>query len=823
MPNQMLLQPRDKTALIWKGQAVSYLELLSCIEGYARQLSVNAGENIVIFSENRLEWVYAFYAGLRQGCALVPVDFMSSVDDVAYILNDCRPAVVFASENTQVVMRQAIDKAGIDPLVLILDEMTEQVSPGKPVPVPMPPADKTMLLIYTSGTTGSPKGVMLSSENLLANMDSVSEEVPIYTPEQRVLVLLPLHHIFPLLGSMMAPLYTGGTCVFTTSMASEDILRALQDHHITLILAVPRFYNLIHKSILDKINQHLITRLIFSLAGLVQSSSFSRLLFGKVHQRFGGHVRYMVSGGAKLDEAVWKDFVTLGFEVLEGYGMTEAAPMIAFTRPGQARIGSPGQPMSCNEVRIDNDEILARGKNIMRGYYNRPEETAQVLKDGWLHTGDLGYLDDDNYLHITGRKKEIIILPSGKNINPAEIENKLAAMETLVKEVAVILHEEVLQAMVVVDFYQARRQGITDVEQYLKEQLISVYNQQATPYKRIMKLQLVGEELPKSRLGKLKRFCLPELLKENNTNTNARPQPGSSEFHAIRKFLADMKQREVYAEDHLQLDLALDSLDLVGLQSFLEETFGVDVDEQFLADYPTVGQISDFIQQNKTRTSLSKLDWSNILKQQNHFTIPESWFLHNPLRHLLAGFARIYFRLTVGGLEHLKDGPFILAPNHQSFMDGLFVATFLDNRVMKRTWFFAKQKHVNKPWLKFMASRNNIIVLDLDRDLKHSLQILAEVLRQGDNIIIFPEGTRTKNGKTGRFHKTYAILARELQVPIVPVAIKGAWHALPTGSRLPKFASPIHIEYLEPVNPDELDYEVLNQLVKNRIEESLTS
>ncbi|NNJ92845.1 MAG: AMP-binding protein, partial [Gammaproteobacteria bacterium] len=337
----MLLQPRENTALVWNEQAVSYRELLSRIEGYGQQLLVEANENIVIFSENRLEWVYAFYAGLKHGCTMVPVDFMGSVDDVAYILGDCCPAIVFCSQDTQAVMRQAIDKAGVNPVVLILDEMADQATPVEPVPITMPPADKILLLIYTSGTTGSPKGVMLSSENLLANMESVSEEVAIFTPDQRVLVLLPLHHIFPLLGSMVAPLYTGGTCVFTPSMASEDILTTLQDHRITLILGVPRFYSLIHKSILDKIKARLVTRLVFSLAGLIQSPSFSRLLFGKVHQRFGGHVRYMVSGGAKLDETVWQDFVTLGFEILEGYGMTEAAPMIAFTRPGQARIGSP--------------------------------------------------------------------------------------------------------------------------------------------------------------------------------------------------------------------------------------------------------------------------------------------------------------------------------------------------------------------------------------------------------------------------------------------------------------------------------------------------
>ncbi len=194
------------------------------------------------------------------------------------------------------------------------------------------------------------------------------------------------------------------------------------------------------------------------------------------------------------------------------------------------------------------------------------------------------------------------------------------------------------------------------------------------------------------------------------------------------------------------------------------------------------------------------------------------WWLHNPLRHLLGGIARLYFKLRADGLNHLPPSPFIMAVNHQSFMDGLVVTAFLDNATMKHTYFFAKQKHVNKPWLKFLARRNNIIVLDLERDLKHSLQSLAKVLRRGGNVVIFPEGTRSKDGKIGRFHKTYAILSKELNVPVVPVAINGAWQALPTGSKLPRAFSAININYLEPVRPDEMDYETLNNVVKKQIE-----
>lgn len=594
--------------------------------------------------------------------------------------------------------------AEIQTHLLVLDQLVEKVTPGNPTPLPLPSRDEIMLLIYTFDTTGSPKGVMLSCDNLLANVESVSEQVPIYTPDQRVLALLPLYHIFPLLGSMMAPLYTGGTSVFSPSMASEDMLRTLSDHRITIMIGVPRLYNLIHKSIMDKINAAALPRLLFRLAARLRSTGFSRRLFGKVHDRFGGHIQYLVSGGAKLDETVWRDFTTLGFEVLEGFGMTEAAPMITFTRPGEARIGSPGRPMSCNEVRIVDGEIIARGRNIMQGYYNRPEETAEVLRDGWLHTGDLGYLDDEGYLHITGRKKEIIVLPSGKNINPVEIEDKLNAMSDLIAEVAVCLHQDSLQAVVVPDFALGRREGITDLGQYLKQQVLEPYNQKVTPYKKVMQLHILGEELPKTRLGKLKRFLLAGLIAGDSGRKVQAPEPDYPEYHSIRDFLQQQKQREIYAQDHLELDLALDSLDFVGLQAFLEETFGLEVSEQTFFDHPTVGRIAEFIREKKTKLSTSVLEWADILKQRSDIHLPESWFAHNPLRHLLALFARGYFRLRARGRENLPDGACILAPNHQSFLDGLFVAAFLDNPTMKRSYFFAKQKHVNKPWLRFWQS-----------------------------------------------------------------------------------------------------------------------
>jgi long-chain acyl-CoA synthetase len=616
---------------------------------------------------------------------------------------------------------------------------------------------------------------------------------------------------------MVAPLYVGGTAVFSPSMSSEDLMQTLQSHGITIIIGVPRFYSLIRKSIKDKIDASLAARCIFSTARMLGSQTISRRLFGKVHQKFGGKIRYLVSGGAKLDELVGQDLKTLGFEVLEGFGMTEAAPMITFTRPGEVLIGSAGRPMSCNEVKRVNGEIVAKGRNIMQGYYNRKAETDEILKDGWLHTGDLGYLDKKGLIHITGRKKEIIVLPSGKNINPVEIEHMLAAMSDTIGEVAVFFRDDKLQAAVYPDFKKVRGTGSVNLEETIRQDVIERYNRAVAPYKRIMKLHVLAEEIPKTRLGKIKRFLLPALTEGRTRQKGMSHEPDFREYKAIRDFLREQTEKDIFPDDHFEMDLGLDSLDRVSFQTFLQATFGIEVGEDILYDHPTVERLSTYVKERKKKISVSVVRWAEIFREKTDVTLPKSWFAHNWMKNLSKWTLGLYFRLKGEGVENLPESPFIIVPNHQSFFDGFLVASFLKNRLNKNTYFYAKEKHFRRWWMKFLANRNNVIVMDIDRDLKLSLQKLAEVLKRGKNIIIFPEGSRTKDGELGRFKKTFAILSRELSVPVVPVAIKGAFKALPKGSLIPRPFKNIQVKFLKPVYPKDYTYDSLNDLVFRKV------
>ncbi|MDX9980757.1 MAG: AMP-binding protein [Lentisphaeria bacterium] len=810
------LERHDKTALIWQDRAYSYDQLLAQVGAFARQLPAAPGDRVVIFAENRSEWAFAFYAVWRLGAIAVPVDALSSADEVAHILRDAEPSVACFSETTRAIFAEALELVEKKPVAFTLEELAT-AAPVEPEALPEADPDATAVIIYTSGTTGTPKGVMLSFGNLESNLRSVSEDVPIYQSTDRVLVLLPLHHILPLQGTLVMPLSLGGTSVFSPSVASEDIIATLQKHAVTLIIGVPRLYTLIRNGIKGKINQSKVAKLLFALAEKVDSLAFSRLLFGSVQRKFGGHVRYMPCGGAALDEDVIRDFRTLGFEILCGYGMSETAPMISFTRPDAHRPGAAGQIMPANEVRILDGEITVRGANVMQGYFRRPDETAEAVRDGWLHTGDLGHVDADGFIFITGRKKELIVLPSGKNVNPAEIEAKLAAMSPAVAEAGVIMCQDALQLLVLPDFAFLKQEGVLNIEEYLRWHVVDKYNRKASPYKRLRKLSVVREPLPKTRLGKLKRHELDRLVADQSRERAPVAEPDSDAYRAIRDYLAAQAKQPVHPGDHLEIDLALDSLDKVALQTFLESAFGMVFTEQDLIDCPTPAKLAERVDAQGASLTSTVVKWGEILREKVNVTLPRSGLAHVWINRIGRLFLHCCFRLRGQGVENLPEGPCILAPNHQSYLDGLLVTSFLGKDTLKKTYFYAKSEHIRRGWLKFLARTNNVIVTDINRNLKESLQKLAAVLKDGRKVIIFPEGTRSRDGQLGEFKRTFAILGRELNVPIVPVVIRGAYEAMPAGRWLPRMFRPIEVTFLPPVQPGQESYDELAERVQTAV------
>ncbi|MBN1968230.1 MAG: AMP-binding protein [Candidatus Delongbacteria bacterium] len=826
----MVKNHRNKIAVINKGDKIDYSQLLKTIDLFSKRfLFEKKFTKVSIICENKPEWVYAYFAGWKNNCVIVPIDHLSPSDDISFILEESKPDLIFYSDMTKKNLNDSL--LSIDeynPEIVNLDFV--DISDWKDYDdseILIEDVEKTAVIIYTSGTTGTPKGVMLSFDNMLSNIEAVTELVKVYNSEDLVLALLPLHHIFSMLGSMVLPMKIGATMVFSDGMTSAEIVKSMKDNKVTMLLGVPRLYKAIADGIAAKIEKNKAAQILLKITRFLGSRRLAKIIFNSAHKNLGGNLRYMVSGGAALGSDTAEFLTCLGFHVLEGYGMTESSPMITFTRPNDVKFGSPGKVLPSGEIIIEDDgEITYYGRNVMQGYFNRPEETEKVLKDGRLYTGDTGYIDDKGYLHITGRKKEIIVLSNGKNINPEEPELKLAAMSTVIKEIAIVQNGDYLCAIIYPNSQIVQDLKINDIKDYIKNNVIDIYNKKNAQYKKVRDVILVSEELPKTRLGKIKRFMLNDVIGNSNkskSNKGSFIEPDSNEYVMIKNFIKDQSGQNIHPDDHLEIDIGLDSLDRLNLQAYLNSTFGIEVKEDDLAEHATVSKLVNFVKERKKYLNEKAFDWGKILKEKVDLSLPKSWFLHGITKSFSKLFLSSYFRLKAVGVRNLPDSPFILAPNHQSFIDGLLVVVFLKNVVLKKTFFYAKEKHVRSKWVKFIANRNNVIVVDLNKDLKLSLQKIAEVLNSGKNIIIFPEGTRTHTGEVGEFKKSFAILSRELNVPVVPVAIKGAYDAMPRGKIIPKIFSKIEVEFLKPIYPDNHDYDSLRDSVKNAISEAVSS
>ena len=421
-----LIKSSCRVAIMSGEREITYSDLLRYANLYAKYIPTEKGTKTIILGENREGWFFALYAVWCNEGVVIPVDAAATPDDVAYIINDAEPECIWTTSARKDLVAEALNLVGKDIRVNIIDDYENaDVSEEKEADIRLRLEDLA-LICYTSGTTGSPKGVMLTYENIMVNVRAVSSEVEIYNAERRTLVLLPLHHVLPLVGTVVMPMIIGGGVAICPSLSAADIMTTLKRGEIGLMIGVPRLWQTLYRGIKAKIDASPVTRGLFNICRKADNRTLSRTIFKSVHKKLGGHITYLVSGGAALDNETAIGLKTLGLDVLEGYGMTEAAPMIAFTRPDDIVPGSVGLPIHGCEVIVINGELCARGKNVMSGYYKREKETADIIdKNGWLHTGDLGRIDEKGRIFITGRMKEIIVLSNGKNVNPTEIEHKI--------------------------------------------------------------------------------------------------------------------------------------------------------------------------------------------------------------------------------------------------------------------------------------------------------------------------------------------------------------------------------------------------------------
>ncbi len=801
---------RDKVAITFKEEEYSYNQLIQYSTAYKETFEKNSERllKVLIFSENCPEYIFASYGALSAAAIVVPVDVQSTASELAYIVDDCRPEVILTSETKKEFVLKVLESVASYPVAVLTpnDVNLDHLNSYPLDEITAKDPHQTLAIIYTSGTTGSPKGVMLSHENIMYNIHAVSTQIPIFREESNTMILLPLHHSFPFVGTMYAPLFAGGTVHIAEGLNSESILKTLHKGKISIMVGVPRLYETLAKGIVAKIYASKVAKTMYKIAGLLKIQAFSKAIFKEVHQKFGGHLESLVCGGAALPDDIAKIFQTLGFEVLAGYGMTECAPMISFTRPGEVKVGYSGRLLPSLEAKIipETGEMAVRGPNVMQGYYNRPEETAQIIReDGWLYTGDVAVIDKYG-VKITGRIKEIMVTSNGKNINPVEIEHKLMEKSTFMQEVAVFLYEDMLHALIYPNMSAVRVETGADIDVLLENEIIA-YNKEATTYKRIKQFHVTSKELPKTRLGKTQRFKLEDYITNKNEEQDVEENLDgrSLVYLSLKEFLDNESGMNVKADDHFEMDLNIDSLGRVALIAYIETAFDISLPESVLDEFSTLEKLAAHVEKNAKTHGSGAVSWSEILKSRvKDFKVPSHGFVYWFIYHFLKLFFSLFYIFRAKGNENVSDKPCIIVGNHRSAFDGAFVATKLGWKTMKRTFFFAKSKHFKSRITQFLGGKSNVIVMDINANIRDSLQQMAEILRQGKNVIIFPEGTRSKDKQLKKFREAFAILSVELNVPILPVMISGAERATYQSFRFPRFLNKIVLHYQPLITPN---------------------
>ena len=537
-PDRPYLQTRSGETV--SAQTFSQVATTVCgLAGGLIHAGVGRGEHVALLSENRPEWVLAYLSISCAGAVIVPLDALMSQPEVANILSSSKARVLICSRKFYADMQPITRELNVQ--LYTLESQPDSTETPLPVATDIslhdPAPSDLAVIIFTSGTTGFSKGVMLSHENLCSDVDSVLKAIRIL-PTDNFHLLLPLNHTYSSTVNMLVPLGGGARATFSTSYKSRDILDDIRIAGVTLLVGVPQVYENIMLGINRAVSEapairRLLFRVFYALSGAANKVGLNlgRLLFSSLRTKAGmASLRFMISGGAALRPAVNRYFQRLGFTLLQGYGLTETSPILSVNREERTRIGSSGQAIPGVELRIDHPdpttgigEICARGPNVMLGYYQNPEATSAVLRDGWFHTGDAGYLDRDGFLFITGRIKSMIVTAAGKNVYPEEIEAQLNASPYIIESLVLGVERqrgtgEELYALIVPDktVLELEKENGHDVNVMAEIQaVVEAYNKSVPTYRSIRQWQLREEEFVKTSSRKIKRFLYKDSFSKS--------------------------------------------------------------------------------------------------------------------------------------------------------------------------------------------------------------------------------------------------------------------------------------------------------------------
>ena len=797
-------------------------ELALRAAGFFAANGIEHGHRVILFSHNMPEWGMTYFGILKAGATAIPIDPASSVEEIVNFAKAGEASAIvlsqkLADENPD--LQDKLAEAGIDLHVWVFEEvfeLTEEIEEAKRLAL-LPAkilSNSVASLIFTSGTTGKPKAVMLSHKNF-TNMISMLSSVLDMDITDGVLSVLPMHHTFEFSAGFLTPFSNGTQITYLDELNAEELSHAIENGHVTGMVGVPALWEMLHRRIKTRLRERgdwiadLADNVIEFNAWIRDNTpfNFGPIVFFPIHQGMGGKMRYLISGGSALSEKVQKDLHGLGFTVLEGYGLTESSPVLTVARPGNKLLrGSVGKPLPGVEVKIDNPddngvgEVLARGQNVMLGYYNNEEATEAVLQDRWLRTGDLGKLDEDGNLFIVGRSKDVIIDSNGKNIYPDEIED-LYGKSGFVKELSVVgLPDddggEKIASLVVPDYEHDIALARADVNKKVEEHFREV-SASLPFFKRVKVLHITPFELPRTATRKVKRPEVVDMLQgmEDRARTKTKAvaeSKGDDNALWIRKIVASVSNRPLsdVATDDKLADLGFDSLMFVELQAAVEDAGGRVLTPDSLNEVQTVRELLTAVQRVDKSKKLADEPRQEEKDDDEDIVIPS---IVRRAGNAIVSFAQE--TLYEGVLDTQIDGEsnvpqhvnFIVAPNHTSHLDTGLVKKALGPGVADQTvavaaadyWFDTKYKRA------YMNNFTTLVPIERSGNLRQSLRHVTRILNEGYNALIFPEGGRQESGEIAEFKPIIGYLALNQKVGILPIYIWGTYEAFPKGRIIP--------------------------------------
>jgi long-chain acyl-CoA synthetase len=794
----------------------SYEDVGRAARALAERLAVagvRQGGRIILWGENRPEWVAALWAAIISGIVVVPIDYRSSLEFVRRIRAIVDAKVILAGDDVPAEAGAMLHAPGGLDGAVVWRLAGIDWHADAPMPAVQVGASDTAEIIFTSGATAEPKGVVLTHRNILANTVPIEQEVEKYRKygrpffPLRFLNLLPLSHMFGQAMATFIPPMLPGTTIFVHSLSPHDIVRQIRERRVSVLVSVPKMLDVLRGHV-----QHA-ARTAAEPSGAGVHWVKRWWLHRDVHRLFGLKFWAFVVGAAPLDPDLETYWSRLGFAVIQGYGLTETAPVVTVNHPFAMRRGSVGKPIHGLQVKVAADgEILVKGDNVTQGYFNAPEATAEAFDDGWLRTGDIGEVDESGRLYVRGRKKEMIVLPDGFNVFPDDVERVLDEVAGVRESAVVGVKDgsgERVHAVLVVD------PGVDP------EDVTRAANARLAEHQRVRTVsKWPGEHLPRTEgTRKLKRVEIRRWAQDGKAGAVATPVEDP-----VEAVLARLSHGRTVDQSTSIDELGLSSLDRVELMVALEQRMQTSFDESAFATVKTVADLHALVEGGtaaaaETAGALEVPAWSL------------SWPARAVRRVLLFAvvlpLTRFFARITVRGTEHLRNlsGPVVLASNHQSHMDTPVILAALPPELRRRVApamakeFFRAHFRPAEHSFRERAKASTLYALaalafnafplpQREAGARDTLRYIGRLTSDGFSILIFPEGARTETGSLKPFRPGVAMIGSRLGLPVIPVRLDGVDRVLHRSWKMAR-RGPVEVRFGAPIVFQGDDYQAM--------------